>query len=168
MQKPLHENLRQNLGQILLLASFLALIDQLSKYFVKNYLQGSPTGGSAVLKYTENVDIAFGLPITSLLPIPHIILPLLTILLILLVIYIAAKELNLNHKLSKIAIALIIGGALGNLIDRLAQGFVVDFINISIGPNFSWPSFNLADSFITVGVLLTVIFYVKMRHDARR
>jgi signal peptidase II len=50
----------------------------------------------------------------------------------------------------------ILGGALGNLIDRIADGRVTDFIDWYAG-NYHWPTFNVADSFITVGVALLII-----------
>jgi len=58
------------------------------------------------------------------------------------------------------ALALIVGGAVGNMIDRIARGYVVDFIELSIG-RFHWPTFNVADSGITIGAVLllfTVVF----------
>lgn len=55
-----------------------------------------------------------------------------------------------------IAYALILGGALGNVIDRLRQGYVVDFIHWFYG-DYHWPNFNIADSAITVGAVLLVM-----------
>ena len=57
------------------------------------------------------------------------------------------------EKLQPLAFALIVGGALGNVIDRLNFGAVVDFLYFHIGP-YGWPAFNLADSAITLGVAL--------------
>jgi signal peptidase II len=57
-------------------------------------------------------------------------------------------------------LSLILGGAVGNLIDRLFYGKVVDFIDFSVG-SFHWPSFNVADSSLTVGIIiifLTALF----------
>lgn len=56
----------------------------------------------------------------------------------------------------KAAIALIIGGALGNLIDRLSLGYVVDFLDFHAA-GYHWPAFNIADSAITLGVVLLLI-----------
>lgn len=53
--------------------------------------------------------------------------------------------------------ALIIGGALGNLVDRLRFGYVVDFIDVYWG-SYHWPAFNVADSAISVGAVLLVVF----------
>ncbi|GAA0353087.1 signal peptidase II [Bowmanella denitrificans] len=54
------------------------------------------------------------------------------------------------------AFALILGGALGNLIDRMAYGYVVDFLDFYVG-NWHWPAFNIADSAICVGAALLII-----------
>ena len=61
-----------------------------------------------------------------------------------------------QSQLMNCAASLIIGGALGNLIDRLAYGHVVDFIQLYYG-SFVWPAFNLADSAICLGAALMVI-----------
>lgn len=63
--------------------------------------------------------------------------------------------INKNIKLS-IAIALILGGAIGNLIDRWQYGFVIDFIDIYY-KKWHWPTFNIADSAITCGVILWLL-----------
>lgn len=61
-----------------------------------------------------------------------------------------------KQRLSNIAFALIIGGALGNLFDRAVHGAVVDFIDFHIN-NWHFPTFNLADSFICIGAALVVL-----------
>ncbi len=58
--------------------------------------------------------------------------------------------------LTKISFALIISGALGNIVDRIFRGYVIDFLDFYAG-NFHWPFFNLADSCITVGAILMII-----------
>jgi signal peptidase II len=60
---------------------------------------------------------------------------------------------SLRNRLLQAALALILGGALGNLYDRLAYGYVVDFLEFYIG-SYHWPAFNVADSTITTGVVL--------------
>lgn len=52
--------------------------------------------------------------------------------------------------------ALVLGGALGNLIDRIAYGYVIDFLDVYYG-DWHWPAFNIADSAITIGVLMLLI-----------
>jgi signal peptidase II len=65
-------------------------------------------------------------------------------------------RLPATDKLSAAALALIIGGALGNLIDRTRHGYVVDFIDVYYR-GWHWPAFNLADSAITCGVILLLL-----------
>jgi signal peptidase II len=60
-----------------------------------------------------------------------------------------------NQRLFCAALALILGGALGNVIDRLAYGHVIDFLDFHVG-TWHWPAFNLADSAITIGAMLLV------------
>lgn len=61
-----------------------------------------------------------------------------------------------NHRFLAIGLALIIGGALGNVIDRAMYGYVIDFIDIYYG-TWHWPAFNVADSAITVGAIIMII-----------
>jgi signal peptidase II len=61
-----------------------------------------------------------------------------------------------ENRLASVALALIMGGALGNLIDRLRYGMVVDFLDFYLG-EYHWPAFNVADSAISVGVCLMLL-----------
>ena len=65
-------------------------------------------------------------------------------------------RLPAREKLTSAALSLIIGGAVGNLVDRINHGYVVDFIDVYY-QNMHWPAFNLADSAITGGVVLLLI-----------
>ncbi len=56
----------------------------------------------------------------------------------------------------KVALGLVLGGAVGNLIDRLRFGAVVDFIDIGVNDRVRWPAFNIADLAITIGVILLI------------
>ena len=62
------------------------------------------------------------------------------------------------------ALAFILGGAVGNLIDRVVYGEVIDFLDCFWG-NYHWPAFNLADSFITVGVLLALYILLRAKGE---
>jgi signal peptidase II len=74
-------------------------------------------------------------------------------LLISIVIAVWLARLEKHETLLAIALALILGGAAGNLIDRLAYGYVIDFIDVYYR-SWHWPAFNIADSAITLGVIL--------------
>ena len=65
-------------------------------------------------------------------------------------------RLSANDKLLAVALMLVLGGALGNLLDRLIHGYVIDFIDVYYGA-WHWPAFNVADSAITVGAVLLVV-----------
>ena len=63
---------------------------------------------------------------------------------------------NASQRMFCWSLSLILGGAVGNLIDRLAYGHVIDFLDIHVG-NWHWPAFNVADSAITIGAALFVL-----------
>ena len=67
------------------------------------------------------------------------------------------RRLAPGEKLSSLALGLILGGAVGNLIDRVTRGEVVDFLHFRLWHGYSWPDFNFADTFIVVGVALLVL-----------
>jgi signal peptidase II len=67
------------------------------------------------------------------------------------------RQLAPGDRLHAFALGLILGGAVGNLVDRLWLGEVVDFLHIKLWGGYSWPDFNFADSFIVVGVALLIL-----------
>ena len=77
-----------------------------------------------------------------------------TVVTIILVVWL--KRLPAHEKLNAAALSLIIGGAIGNLIDRIAYGHVIDFLLLYY-QQWSWPAFNVADSAISVGVVLMLL-----------
>lgn len=66
------------------------------------------------------------------------------------------KQLNKNQRILSTGIAFILGGAIGNLIDRSLHGHVIDFIQVYYR-DFYWPAFNIADSAITLGACLLIV-----------
>jgi signal peptidase II len=97
--------------------------------------------------YTRNSGVAFGLG--AGLPFPYYLFSVLAVLVIL---YLFFKQ-RVSGPAREMALALIMGGAIGNLVDRLRTGDVVDFIEIGYG-RWHWPVFNVADSAVTAGVVL--------------
>jgi signal peptidase II len=131
----------------------LILLDQLTKYFAQKYIENYKIiNGVFSLEYTENTGIAFGIEVPQLLVVAG------SIIIIPIVFFTIYKELSPSHRITKISSSLIVGGALGNVIDRILNGFVVDFISV-----WKWPNFNLADTFIVVGILLIICFYGKIK-----
>jgi signal peptidase II len=130
---------------------FIVLIDQLSKILVhaKMNLYDSFTVIPSLLDFTyiRNEGIAFGInfPGSKML---FIIFPILiTFYLISLL-----KNKEFEDNTSQIALFLIIGGAIGNILDRIFRGYVVDFIDFYIN-GAHWYIFNVADASVTIGLL---------------
>jgi len=133
--------------------SFIVLIlDQLSKYLVENNLYKKSIdiiGNVFSLTYVENYGAAWGIFSDN----NWIILILTPILVILIISYLYKFSKN---KLEYIAGGLVIGGAIGNYIDRIVRGYVVDFFDFKI-----WPVFNIADIGIVVGCIVMVLLFIK-------
>ena len=106
------------------------------------------------LRYIRNSGVAFGLKIGH----PTVMLGL-TVLVILILAYLFFKErLFADHSSGEIAMMFIFGGALGNLIDRVRFGEVIDFIQMGIG-SYTWPVYNFADVFVTIGMVILIFLY---------
>lgn len=140
--------LRRSSPRILIVALFVVVCDQASKALVvaQMYLGERIEIFSLLsLERTSNSGIAFGLA-------GHV--PSLVLILVAAAIVVVLLLLGTQMKWrgSSIAIGLILGGALGNLLDRIFRGSVVDFIDLP-----HWPTFNLADVAITVGVVLLIL-----------
>ncbi|KKT02206.1 MAG: lipoprotein signal peptidase, signal peptidase II [Candidatus Peregrinibacteria bacterium GW2011_GWF2_43_17] len=101
--------------------------------------------------YGENVGIAFSLPVPVLASV------FLTSILIVGFTYFVFRNFDLNKSFGLVVAGLILGGALGNLYDRIVYGYVRDFISV-----WKWPSFNIADSAIFCGALALLIFFDKI------
>jgi signal peptidase II len=126
-----------------LIVASIIIIDQITKYIVLKLLKpviNVKLFPFLYLTYTENTGAGF-----SILQNQKILLIILSILIIGFLIYYYKKF----KKNEQFPIQLILGGAIGNLIDRISHGFVIDFINIRI-----WPIFNVADSAISIGIIL--------------
>jgi len=107
------------------------------------------------LVYSRNFGTAWSLPVPK-----EIILPL-NVVIFVIVAFWLPKALDLRSKHTFIALSLIFGGALGNIYDRMAFGYVVDFIKVGW-----WPVFNLADVFLSAGIFIIIVFYGKIkRHN---
>ena len=102
--------------------------------------------------YVTNDGMAFGLS----LPGGQIVLSALSIIMTIVLGYLFWLERN-GHILMKFALSLIIAGALGNLFDRVSYGEVVDFIHIKLGSFWEWYIFNIADTSVSIGMILFLI-----------
>lgn len=82
------------------------------------------------------------------------------------IIAIVGYLIKLSRGLELIALSLILGGAVGNLIDRIQIGKVTDFIDVFVG-RWHWPAFNVADSALTVGIILFLIANIKQVKETK-
>lgn len=139
-------------GVILIALAIFA--DQASKYWVEENLplhQPVPVLPVLDLFRTYNTGIAFSM-LTSM---SDWALSVLTLLIVAFVLWLWSRT-GPERKLTQAGFALVIGGALGNLIDRVIFGHVIDFILVHAG-TWSFAVFNLADSFISVGAAFIVL-----------
>ena len=136
--------------------SFVALavvaLDQVSKFFIRANMtpgQSIPEEGLFRITYVTNIGGAFGILSNQAFLIT------LTAIVGVAAILLYARYPLFNRMLVKIALGLLLGGAVGNLTDRIRFGEVVDFIDVG-----AWPVFNLADSAIVVGVIIIVFYFL--------
>lgn len=111
------------------------------------------------LRYAENTGAAFGL-FRGLPPAMRgLLFHLVSIgaVMLITVYYLRLSSTAPEERFARIGLPLVLGGALGNYLDRLARGFVVDFIEAHWHDRATWPSFNVADSCIVVGVGLLLL-----------
>jgi len=149
--------------------SMIVVLDQWSKWMIKtsyNLYQSKPVIQNFLhFTYVTNDGMAFGLSFPGG---KHLLL-VITILLTGFIIGMLWKERN-GHILIRYALAFILAGAIGNLIDRLIYGKVVDFMDIMIG-DFHWYIFNVADSAVTLGMGLFIVhtlFFDKVEHHVAK
>ena len=160
--KILNKNLLKNISLTIL----IFLIDRVSKIYVitlDKKLSGSEIFFSKYLNISLvwNGGIAFGLLSFD----QENLYNLLTILIILIIVFIFAITFR-SSGLKKITLIMILGGALGNVFDRIFYKAVPDFIDFHIG-NFHWFVFNVADIFITLGIFFMILLEFIDNNEAK-
>ncbi len=155
IKKSLGKNFLINFSFIL----SIFLLDRITKIYVINLdkrLIGSEIFSSKYLNISLiwNEGIAFGLLSFD----QENLYNLLTILIILIIFFIFLMILK-SSGLKKLALSIILGGALGNVFDRILYKSVPDFIDFHVG-EFHWFIFNIADVFITIGVFSMILFEI--------
>ena len=132
----------------------LVILDQVTKALVINFfnLYDSVALLPMInLTFVVNYGFAFGL-----LNNPSLNQILVSLVILAIIIYFLYLLIKTQDKIFQLTLTLILAGALGNFIDRIFRGFVIDFIDIYIG-KYHWPAFNIADSCITVGFVVLMI-----------
>ena len=148
---------------ILIVILILTIIDQIIKYLVVSNIS---IGSEKIIIdnflkfiYIRNTGAAFGILSGNI-----IFLIFITVLLIFYIVNEMKK--NINNNLSLLSFSLILSGALGNLIDRVVRGYVVDYISFTLF-NREMSVFNLADTYITIGVILLIYIVIKEGKNER-
>jgi signal peptidase II len=142
-----------------LLSVFIVAADQLTKWLVRRSLDlheyREIVSGLLSLSHVRNRGAAFGILADADLPYQSALFVALS-LVALGAIALYARKLPATAFLPQAALALILGGAVGNLIDRVSFGYVTDFVHV-YWKQYSWPDFNVADSAISTGVCLLLL-----------
>jgi signal peptidase II len=134
--------------------------DQVTKHVVASNLQlgeGVHVVGPFAIRHVQNSGIAFGLFAHS----TSAVIALTTVAIAWMLVYFARS--GARHPVLPVALGLVIGGSISNLADRVRLGFVTDFLDFRY-----WPAFNLADSFIVIGVLILLSALVLAEREPKK
>lgn len=165
------ENLRDLIrNPLTYLAVLVVVSDQVTKKLLGDYL---PLHASKVivpgfldLVHVRNTGAAFSLLAGAQTGLRQFFFVAITVLALVVMIYLLGR--TPSHEVwMRRGLVLILGGALGNLVDRLHYGEVIDFLHFHLG-TFSWPAFNVADSAITVGAGILLVLLVKPATPAKK
>lgn len=149
--------MQKNKNKVYLTSVIVLLIDQIVKLLIKTNMnlneEISIIPNFFSIQYLKNTGAAF-----SILENQTILIAITSIICISLIIYYLKKEENLTTAMY-LSFGMVLGGILGNLIDRIVYQGVIDFLSFQIF-NYNFPVFNIADIGITIGVLLLIIIYI--------
>jgi signal peptidase II len=153
------ETARTSVRHEWVLIAAIVLLDQLTKYLIVRRLDLHESvvviPGFVDFTHVRNTGAAFGLLNSVDFPGKPVVIAMVA-LVALLVMATYSAQLPAAHRLARTGLALVLGGAAGNLIDRVRQGDVVDYVDAYWGGWHFW-AFNVADAAITIGVILIVL-----------
>lgn len=148
-----------------LTALLVAAADQFSKLWIRSYSEGQTIFQAWFFRiiHIGNTGAAFGLFQDQSFFLT--IVAFVGIIIILLIAFLFSRRVpSLDTITGSLVLGLILGGIIGNLVDRLRYGHVTDFISVSI-----WPTFNIADSAITIGtILFAYLFLISTRAEEKQ
>ena len=145
------------------LAVAVVLLDRLTKWMIKtSFTIWDPPHvvipGFFNIVHTENPGIAFGLLADQSSPWRSILLIGFSAIVLIVISFVLLKPSDSAHNsLLRAGLAVVLGGAFGNLYDRIANGTVTDFIELHAGHGYYFPDFNVADTAITIGACLLLL-----------
>jgi signal peptidase II len=148
-------------------AVLVFVLDRITKIWVEENIplhEGRQVVGEYVrIVHTQNTGAAFGL-----LPERTTLLSVLSVLAVLAIVYYYRQFANSSPVITA-TLGMQLGGAFGNLLDRVTQGYVVDFVDVGLVPGPRFWAFNVADSSIVVGILVvTLLLWLEERKTATR
>ncbi|MDB0033735.1 signal peptidase II [Alphaproteobacteria bacterium] len=138
---------------LLILSIFLLIVDQSTKAIIVNRFdlyESIPIVPFFNLTFVVNYGFAFGF-----LNSPSLNQIIVSVVILSIIIYFLYLMIKTQDHIFKMCLVLILSGAIGNFIDRIFRGYVVDFIDIYVF-NYHWPAFNVADSCICVGFVILI------------
>src|SRR5215468_201747 len=142
-----------------LLVVAVLILDRWTKLLIQKRFElnesTSVIDGFFNITYVRNTGVAFGIFSSISSPAKSILLSLFTAIAAAVVVIYSVRS-PVRNRLLQVALGFILGGALGNLYDRISYGYVIDFLEFYFR-DYHWPSFNIADSAISTGVLLLAI-----------
>lgn len=151
-------------------AAFIITVDQVTKACVSLAMSLHESivviGGVFNITYVRNPGAAFGFLATAGPAFRTVFFVAITVAAIVLILYYLYKTTQ-DEPLLVFSLSLILAGAVGNLIDRVRFGEVIDFLDVYIGVHH-WPAFNVADTAISLGAILLIIHMVRDRQAERR
>lgn len=156
-----------------LISVLIFMADIVSKYFVDKFLQPiyikKIIGDILIFAYTQNYGVAFGflnnLPEAVKNIMPHLLKIIVAVAMVL-IFFIMISINPKKQKLSMIGFTMILGGALGNLVDRIMRGYVTDFISMGFNETIRFPyHYNIADASITIGIVVIAIGVFFFKED---
>lgn len=149
----------RRIALVILVAATIIALDQWTKIWVRanipdyTYIVPIPQlGDYFVFEHVHNYGAAFGILQNQ----GNLFIIIAAVVAVAILYY--AGTLNPEQRMLRFLLGLQLGGALGNVIDRLYQGFVTDFVRVGIPNVYYWPNFNIADSAIVVGVIGLAIY----------
>ncbi len=156
-----------------LISILIFIADIVSKYFVDKFLQKiymkKIIGDILIFAYTRNYGVAFGflnnLPETvkNIMP---LLLKIIVAVAMILIFFIMLSISPKKQKFSMIGFAMVLGGAIGNLVDRVMRGYVTDFISMGFNETIRFPyHYNIADASITIGIVVIAIGVFLFKED---
>lgn len=146
---------------VLLVAGIIITLDQITKEWVRNNIPKFSSmipipalGEYFVFEHVDNYGAAFGILQNQ----GMLFVVIAIVVAIAILVYV--RYLPVEQTFVRFLLGLQLGGAVGNLVDRINQGFVTDFVKMGIPGVYYWPNYNIADSSIVVGVIALGIYII--------